>query len=394
MTFRESSFKIWVRLAAALLLIISSSSFARAQQCSELFSGHSSGLFQNPIRLSDQVDETIRQLARLRLRVDLAQTEGKSLLLMNRLRADFERKKGELVELVEGQRLMTRAELGLKLRLQITELQSSVQNKNHIEEENRRGQERSLREDLVVDGSRAIFYRVEPANFAMYLLGRPNNSVEVQAPFEMMATTVTQSIWKKVAQLANGPALSRRPVLKLDPSGFKGDLRPVENVSYLATRDWIDVLNELSASGEPLLRELIVGHKTGDVYRLPTEEEWGLVIRGRGTFTGEFHFGDVSLANEYTWSRMNSRGESHPVAQKKPVVIGNARFFDMGGNVSQWMQIPLNPTESQKTILSGGLRFTRGGSWRSGLNDLRTEARDYGRASNDIGFRLVRVVRP
>ena len=85
------------------------------------------------------------------------------------------------------------------------------------------------------------------------------------------------------------------------------------------------------------------------------------------------------------------------MAQKQPVVIGNAQFFDMIGNVSQWMEIPLHPTEFQKESMSDGFRFIRGGSWMNGLNDLRSGAggfRVMGRATNSTGFRLVRIVRP
>jgi formylglycine-generating enzyme required for sulfatase activity len=383
-----SSFKIWKLCAVALVLFVSSASFAEVRSCS--------GIFQKTIRLSGQVEETIRQLARLRLRVDLAQTDGKNPLLMKRLRWDFERKQRELVELVEGHGLMTRMEFALKIRQQIAELQGSVQNKNH-EKESRREEERTkLKEFINIDGSRAIFYRIEPGSFAMGPWKRTRN-VKIETPFEMMATTVTQIIWKKIADLANSLTLPGAFTLPLDPSQFKGDLRPVETVSYLDTQHWIEALNELSARGEPLLNEVIEGHQSGDVYRLPSEEEWEFVVRGRGEFTGEYYFGDMSLVDDYAWAITNSGGESRPVAQKLPIVIGNGQFFDMVGNVSQWMQIPLNPTEFQEGKMSDGSRFVRGGSWKIGLNMLRSGEWGIGprgRADHEVGFRLVRVVRP
>ena len=174
---------------------------------------------------------------------------------------------------------MTRMELMLQIKQQIAKLQGSVQNKNHLEEKNRREKQRAELNELIVDGSRAVFHRIEPSSFVMGVSGYQRN-VKIEMSFEMMATPVTQIIWKKIADLANSQILPAKSALPLDPSRFKGDLRPVDSVSYHDTENWIETLNELSARGEALLKELIEGHQPGDIYRLPSEEEWEFVVRG------------------------------------------------------------------------------------------------------------------
>jgi formylglycine-generating enzyme required for sulfatase activity len=88
---------------------------------------------------------------------------------------------------------------------------------------------------------------------------------------------VTQAQWKIVASL---PQVNRE--LKLDPSYFKGDNRPVESVSWYDAVEFCQRLSQYT-------------HRT---YRLPTEAEWEYACRA-GTTT-PFHFGETittDLAN-------------------------------------------------------------------------------------------------
>src|SRR5690606_36380357 len=126
-----------------------------------------------------------------------------------------------------------------------------------------------------------------------------------------------------------------------DPSNFTGALRPVEQVSYEDVQSWISALHLLSKSPEKgiekELAELIPGHKAGDIYRLPTEAEWEFVVRGRGQYNDKYHFGSQeSQLGDYAWFYGNSGNQTHPVAQKKPLVIDGKEFYDMHGNVWEW----------------------------------------------------------
>jgi formylglycine-generating enzyme required for sulfatase activity len=147
---------------------------------------------------------------------------------------------------------------------------------------------------------------------------RPQHSVTVAA-FHMGKYPVTQAQWKAVAALSQVKRL-----LKADPSGFKGDRRPVERVSWY---DAVEFCDHLCA-------------KTGKTYRLPSEAEWEYACRA-GTTT-PFSFGatlTTDLANyhgRYTFASENqgrSRKETTDVGSFAPSAFG---LYDLHGNVWEW----------------------------------------------------------
>ncbi len=89
---------------------------------------------------------------------------------------------------------------------------------------------------------------------------KPQHQVTIK-PFYMGKFTVTQAQWEAIAKLSK---IERK--LKLEPSYFKGDNRPVERVS------WYDVI-EFCARLSKL---------TGKKYRLPSEAEWECACRAGG----------------------------------------------------------------------------------------------------------------
>jgi formylglycine-generating enzyme required for sulfatase activity len=262
-----------------------------------------------------------------------------------------------------------------------------------IEEDGRRKEQKEKIEKRfldAIDGTRAVFNLVEPGS-ALMGVGETKSIITIDRPYEMMATPVTQIIWRRVAVLAclrfPGAHLSD---LNPNPSAFRGDTRPVESVSLEDVELWIGALNNLSASGEPELENIIHGHKTGDVYRLPTNWEWEFVVRGRGSFNDGYSFGnDESLVGQYAWWSDNSGDETHPVAEKLPIRIGQSEFFDMHGNVWEWTVLSTN-SDGEPTYV------TRGGAWDSVAPNMRSGAvfaQKPDTYSHTTGFRLVRDVK-
>ena len=147
---------------------------------------------------------------------------------------------------------------------------------------------------------------------------QPQHEVTVPA-FFMGKYPVTQAQWKAVANL---PQVEKK--LEIDPSHFKGDILPVEQVSW---RDAVEFCKRLS-------------NHTGREYRLPSEAEWEYACRA-GTKT-PFHFGETithKLANYY--ASYTFADESQGEYREKTTPVGafphNAFcLYDMHGNVWEW----------------------------------------------------------
>lgn len=185
--------------------------------------------------------------------------------------------------------------------------------------------------------------------------------------FWMGKYEVTQTQWEKV--------------MGKNPSFFKGDSRPVEQVSWNDVQRFLKTLN---------------GKVDKEMYRLPTEAEWEYAVRA-GTDT-MFYFGnDAGKLGDYAWYAGNSGAKAHLVGQLKPNAWG---LYDMHGNVWEWCQdwydseyYWKSPSKNPKGPSSRDFRVLRGGSWYSDPNDCRSANRyrnlpDYWYDAN-IGFRVV-----
>ena len=211
--------------------------------------------------------------------------------------------------------------------------------------------------------------------------------------FFMAKYPVTQAQWRVVAAM---PQVNRE--LKADSSNFKGDGRPVEQVTWYEAVEFCDRIST----------------QTNRPYRLPTEAEWEYACRA-GTTT-PFHFGETittDLANyrgqdyklgktEYSGSygsgpKGEYREETTPVDHFD---ITNAfGLCDMHGNVWEWCQDYWHesyedaPNDGSAWITGDDtLRVVRGGSWIHIPEDCRS-ARRYNDRPGDrddaIGFRVV-----
>ena len=190
-----------------------------------------------------------------------------------------------------------------------------------------------------------------------YSSEKPAHSVSVSG-FYMGQTEVTQALWKAV--MGN------------NPSNWKGNTLPVENVSYYDCKDFISKLNSL----------------TGKTFRLPTEEEWEFAARGGNNSRGYKYSGSDNLGS-VAWYDGNSGSKTHPVGQKQANELG---LYDMSGNVWEWCSSLW--CSDYNSARSGSYRVYRGGGWINRARYCRVSYRgscDPSLRFSNLGFRLVLV---
>lgn len=154
----------------------------------------------------------------------------------------------------------------------------------------------------------------------------PIHLVKITQPFYMSTFPVTQAQWRAVVrQFAESE-------LKPTPSGFQGDLRPVEQVSWHDVNQWCQLV-----SGSELIR--FPTDAAGNAIKLteprldlPTEAQWEYACRA-GTDT-EYHSGDGQAAlSAAGWYDENSDSETHDVGWKARNAFG---LYDVHGNIREW----------------------------------------------------------
>jgi formylglycine-generating enzyme required for sulfatase activity len=220
----------------------------------------------------------------------------------------------------------------------------------------------------------------------------PQHLVQLQG-FFMSQTPITQAQWRAVA-MAKPQQSGQVRTTKLDPepSMFKGDQRPVEQVS------WHDAM--------AFCRRL--SQRTGRQYTLPSEAQWEYACRA-GTTT-PFHFGttiNTELANydgDFVYDdgvKGKDRRQTTEVASFPANPWG---LHDMHGNVWEWC---LDHWHDSYTGAPGDgtawfkddanenqdhyARLLRGGSWFLGPHSCRSAYRGSNLPANlvdTVGFRV------
>ena len=176
---------------------------------------------------------------------------------------------------------------------------------------------------------------------------KPTHSVTLSS-FYLCKYEVTQALW--------------RAVMGNNPSRFKGNNLPVEQVSWNDCQTFISRLNNL----------------TGKNFRLPTEAEWEYAARGGNRSRGYKYSGSNALS-DVAWYEDNSGDKTHPVGSKSPNELG---LYDMSGNVWEWCSdwygtysssSQTNPTGASR----GSNRVRRGGGWGNDASYCRSSFRIY-----------------
>ncbi|MCL2765986.1 MAG: formylglycine-generating enzyme family protein [Treponema sp.] len=241
-----------------------------------------------------------------------------------------------------------------------------------------------------------------PANEA----GRDNDEIQRQvtlSSFQMSMYPVTQREYQEI--------------MGTNPSHFKGDNLPVENVTWFDAIEYCirrsqregltpayTMTNRVPASGYPITDAAVSVNWNANGYRLPTEAEWEYACRA-GTTT-PFNTGNNITTDQANYDgnnpyNNNAKGEYRRRTMPVGSFSANAwGLYDMHGNVWEWCWdwygtyatgAQTNPTGA----VSGSFRVIRGGSWSYRGQSLRSACRSIHNSGpwdmgGSVGFRLVR----
>jgi formylglycine-generating enzyme required for sulfatase activity len=245
---------------------------------------------------------------------------------------------------------------------------------------------RVLRTTLMLPGGVEMAFAYCPSG--SFLMGSPESEAErwddelqhevrLTKGFSCGVFPVTQAQW--------------RAVMGTDPSHFKGDDLPVEQVSWDDAQAFCAKVREL----------------TGTAVRLPTEAEWEYACRG-GTTT-PFYWGAELNGTQANCDGNVSYGTATagPYRERTSSVGSYAEGFphpwglaDVHGNVWEWCEDWYDTASYARSPAVDPLccdgeqkyRVLRGGSWRSLPDDCRAAYRDRNKPGTRLNYHGFRVV--
>ena len=219
---------------------------------------------------------------------------------------------------------------------------------------------------------------IKPGTFTM---GSPDSELGRFYNEKQHQVTLTKGYWLGKYEVTQR---QWKAVMGDNPSNFKGDDQPVEQVSWENVMKFCRNLTAQERKAGRLSEEY--------EYTLPTEAQWEYACRAGTTAM----YNNGSGLNELGWCDGNSVKKAHPVGQKKPNAWG---LYDMHGNVWEWCldwygDYPPSSVSNPKGVGSGSRRVNRGGGWRDSARGCRSAIRSGdvpGNCGDDLGFRLALI---
>ena len=237
--------------------------------------------------------------------------------------------------------------------------------------------------------TKILLRRIEPGTVTM----GGTKPVTLTKPFYIGVFAITQKQYQLVTSN--------------NPSSYKGDMRPVERVSWndirgdSSTYNWPNVTTVDPSSFMGRLQS-----KTGFNFDLPTESQWEYACRA-GT-TSKYNNGgtgdnDLKQLGRFNGNQNDGRGgcsQHTTVGSYSPNAWG---LYDMHGNVWEWCldwyaSLNSDPATDFPGSSSGSLRVRRGGGWGDSAyvgyctSSYRVNYFPWIDYDNGVGFRLVRTL--
>ena len=205
----------------------------------------------------------------------------------------------------------------------------------------------------------------------------PVHEVKLTKGFWLLETQVTQVMWSGV--------------MGENPSCFKGDRNPVENVSWDDCQEFCRKLSQ----------------KLGQRVKLPTEAQWEYACRAGTTTPFNFGYtlnGDKANCDGRHPYPYGTCAEGPYLAKTSPVGSYESNawgLYDMHGNVWEWCSdyydgdyCSRSPTCDPENTTVSLYRVRRGGSWDYFAGDCRSAIRSFGepgRPDKNRGLRVMLV---
>jgi formylglycine-generating enzyme required for sulfatase activity len=237
-------------------------------------------------------------------------------------------------------------------------------------------------------------------NGGTFMMGSPASEPE------RVSNEVQHSVTVSSFYMGNYEVTQRewREVMGNNPSYFKGDNLPVEEISWYEAVEYCNKRSQREGltPAYTINGENVTWNRNANGYRLPTEAEWEYACRA-GTTT-PFNTGNIITTGQANYDgnypyNGNTKGEY----RGKTWAVGSGAantwgLYDMHGNVWEWcwdwygeygggaQTDPVGPA-------SGSNRVVRGGSWGNNGQYLRSAQRDNVTPSlraSYVGFRLAR----
>lgn len=253
-----------------------------------------------------EIERSIGALANLRVKIDTALATGAIPISIKSLIPQYRVKQEKLI----ANSGMPRSEFLSKLAKEINLLQTAQGQADKATEAERQNEIKI--DKFFVDGSKAVFLPFKPTANETSLFG-------------VMATPVTEEIYKKISNLINRKLHPKFRIEGLDLTK-EGSLRPIGVLSFHSVTRWIQGLNELSKLRVSDLNLIIANHIEGVTYRLPTKEEWWDFVTQA----------NVPLENAFLPPFTSRMDES--VVEKLPMLVQNLEYYGLSGFISIWME--------------------------------------------------------
>ncbi|MXS84033.1 formylglycine-generating enzyme family protein [Nitrosomonas oligotropha] len=230
-------------------------------------------------------------------------------------------------------------------------------------------------------GVRQAFRWCEPE---MFLMGSPENEPERNENELQHQVTLTKGFW-----IADTPVTQAlwEVIMGGNPSRFKGEELPVENINLEDVQTFITKMNDLKAELKLCL---------------PTEAQWEYACRAGSTTPFSWRDQINSTLVNFNGNLPYNNGSPSEFREQavavKELPCNDWGLYQMHGNVWEWCQdwfanYPAEPVIDPKGPESGDSRVLRGGSWNFRGRICRSASRFPYNPSlrhSTFGFRLAR----